>query len=347
MISAQDRQNAVQLIIEAAAAGARANKACACLGIAYSSYLKWLRSPSDKDKRPERVFADNSRALSPAECEAVFERFCQSDVCDLSVRQAFFKLLDQGEYLASESTVYRILRKRGANKRRDGVRASSNRHRPTSYEATGPNQVWTWDITYMRDAEHSTRFYYVFAVIDVYSRYLVHCDVFGAETAENAVQFLTAAMDKHRIRPRCLVLHSDNGASMKAAKTLGLLAAREVEFSHSRPRVSNDNPYSESLFKTMKYTGYMGKKRFRSLEACKAVMEDFARKYNEQWVHSGISNVTPGERFRGADAAICEARRLVLEQARLRHPDRWIGGRIMRCEPAGSQWLNPARKEGA
>ena len=139
-----------------------------------------------------------------------------------------------------------------ANARRDGVRPVVKRHMPTSYEATGPNQVWMWDITYLRDAEHSTPYYYAFAVIDIYSRYMVHYDVFEAKTAQNAVRFLSEAMDKHSIRPRCLVLHSDNGAAMKAAETLGLLAVRGVEFSHSRPRVSNDNPYSESLFKESK-----------------------------------------------------------------------------------------------
>lgn len=224
------------------------------------------------------------------------------------------------------------------------MRACGNRYKPSRYEATGPNQVWTWDITYLRDAEHCTRFYYAFVVIDIYSRYMVHYDVFEAETSQNAVRFLTEAMDKHYIRPRCLVLHSDNGAAMKAAETLGLLAVRGVEFSHSRPRVSNDNPYSESLFKTMKYTGHMGKRNYHGLEECKKGLAAFAQKYNEQWVHSGINNVTPWARFSGVDAAICKARREVLEKARQQHPERWIGSRVMRCETAGSQWLNPDRQ---
>ena len=344
MISTRDRQKAVELITEAVQAGARAVEACKCLGIAFSSYLKWRQAPQSEDQRPKREFGPNLRALSSEERQAVYERYCQSDVCDLSVRQAFYALLDKGEYLASESTVYRVLRHYKANARRDGVRACGNRHKPTSYVATGPNQVWTWDITYLRDAEHSTRFYYAFAVIDIYSRYMVHYDVFEAETAQNAVRFLSEAMDKHYIRPRCLVLHSDNGAAMKAAETLGLLAVRGVEFPHNRPRVSNDNPYSESLFKPMKYTGHMGKRNYHSLEECKKGLAAFAQKYNEQWVHSGINNVTPWARFSGADAAICEARRVVLENARLQHLERWIGGRVMRCEAAGSQWLNPDRQ---
>ena len=180
--------------------------------------------------------------------------------------------------------------------------------------------------------------------IPVYHPDVVAYDVFDAETSQNAVRFLSEAMNKHFIQPRCLVLHSDNGAAMKAAETLGLLAVRGVEFSHSRPRVSNDNPYSESLFKTMKYTGHMGKRNYHSLEECQGVLADFARKYNEQWVHSGINNVTPLARFSGADAAICKARRQVMAKARQQHPERWIYGRMRNYEPAGSQWLNPDRQ---
>ena len=287
MISARDRRKAVELVTEAVAAGARAIEACKCLGIAFSSYLKWRDYPEDEGLHPKREFAANPRALSSEQRQTVYERYCQPDVCDLSVRPAFYVLLDKGEYLASESTVYRVLRHYKANVRRDGVRPFVKRHKPTSYEATGPNQVWTWDIAYLRDAEHSTRFYYAFAVIDIYSRYMVHYDVFEAETAQNAVRFLSEAIDKYYIRPRCLVLHSDNGATMKASETLGLVAVRGVEFSHSRPRVSNDNPYSESLFKTMKYTGHMGKHNYHSLEECK----------KKGWPHLHRSTTSNGSWF--------------------------------------------------
>ena len=147
MISTRDRQKAVELITESVQAGARAVEACKCLGIAFSSYLKWRQNPQSEDRRPKREFGPNSRALSEEERQAVYERYCQPDVCDLSVRQAFHALLDKGEYLASEATVYRVLRRHKANTRRDGVRSGVKRYKPTSYEATGPNQVWSWDIT--------------------------------------------------------------------------------------------------------------------------------------------------------------------------------------------------------
>ena len=144
----------------------------------------------------------------------------------------------------------------------------------------------------------------MFAIVDIYSRYVVHADVFDSESAENAVKFLEDAIKKHHIKPRALVLHSDNGAAMKAASTLALLARYEVESSRSRPRVSNDNPYSESLFKTMKYRGYMGKRQYRSLGDAKTKLAEFVEKYNEEWVHSGINNVTPESRFKGYDGCI-------------------------------------------
>lgn len=167
MISARDRRKAVELVTEAVAAGARVIEACKCLGIAFSSYLKWRDCPEDEDQRPKREFAANPRALSSEERQVVYERYCQPDVCDLSVRQAFYAMLNKGEYLASESTVYRVLRRFKANARPDGVRPAIKQYKPTSYEATGSNQVWTWDITYLRDAEHSTRLYYACAVIDI------------------------------------------------------------------------------------------------------------------------------------------------------------------------------------
>ena len=273
----------------------------------------------------------------------MIERFCQPDMCDLSIRQAFLRLLDKGEYLASESTVYRIFREHDVNIRRDGTREPIKRHMPTSFEATGPNQVWSWDITYLKEATHQQRFYYVFAIVDIYSRYVVHADVFDSESAENAVKFLEDAITKHRIKPRALVLHSDNGAAMKAASTLALLARYEVEPSRSRPRVSNDNPYSESLFKTMKYRGYMGKRQYRSLGDAKTKLAEFVKKYNEEWVHSGINNVTPESRFNGYDGCIQDHRRLVLLQARERNPKRWISGVVRQFQIAGSQFLNPDR----
>jgi putative transposase len=341
MISPQDRRHAVDLINKAVADGARAVKACQCLNLAYSTYRKWMNDPDGEDGRPRAIHAPNSKALCIEEKKAVLERYCHPDVCDLSIRQAYYKLLDDGEYLASESTVYRIFRKSNVNVRRDGSRAPVKRNKPTSFEATGPNQVWSWDITYLKDAKHKQRFYYVFAIVDIYSRFVVHADVYDNEGTDNAKQFLETAFKKHHIKPRALVLHSDNGAAMKAAETLAVLQKYKVRQSNSRPRVSNDNPYSESLFKTMKYRGLMGKRQYRSIDDAKDKLKKFVTKYNTQWVHSGINNVTPLCRFLRQDDILQKRRQAVIQSARKRHPCRWIQGQGKQFKTAGSQFLNP------
>jgi len=142
-ISARNRRKAVELVAQVVDAGARVVEVCKRLGIDFSSYLKWCDYPQNEDQRPKRIFPTNPRSLSSEERQAVYERYCRPDVYYLSMRQAFYTLLDKGEYLASESTVYRVLHRCKANVRRDGARRAGNQHKPTSYEAIGPNQVWT------------------------------------------------------------------------------------------------------------------------------------------------------------------------------------------------------------
>lgn len=137
------------------------------------------------------------------------------DVVDLSYAQAFWTLLDKGEYYGLLSTIHRVMKDAGLNVRRDGTRQGVKRHKPTSFEATGPNQVWTWDITYLRDARYKGKFFYAYAIVDVFSRLAVHAKVYDADNAEYARTFLNEAFHKHGIRPRSLVVHSDNGASMR------------------------------------------------------------------------------------------------------------------------------------
>lgn len=262
--------------------------------------------------------------------------------------QAYITLLDNGEYYGSLSTIYRVMKKQGMTTRRNTVRPSKKRHKPSTFEATGPNQVWSWDITYMRDATCPGSFYYGYVVIDIYSRLIVHAEVYPADNAHYATEFLSKAFHKHGIKPRSLVLHSDNGSSMKAAETLALLDEWEVRFSHSRPRVSNDNPYSEAFFKTLKYKGgRYPRQGFRSLEKARDWVNKFVTCYNNDHFHSGIGYVTPQSRFNNEDAEILGKRKRVLEEARKKNPERWINGVVMNCEPAGTQFLNPEQPSKA
>ena len=173
--------------------------------------------------------------------------------------------------------------------------------------------------------------------MDVFSRLAVHAKVYDADNAEYARTFLNEAFHKYGIRPRSLVVHSDNGASMKANETKALLEEWGIISSHSRPRVSNDNPYSESFFRSLKYTGRYPRKGFESNEAAQQWLEGYLLRYNEQSYHSSVNWVTPKSRFDGTEEAILKARKQVLERARERHPDRWISGRVWDCTPSGSQ----------
>ena len=271
-------------------------------------------------------------------------RFCRVDVRDLSLEQAFYKLLDENrEYWCSLSTLHRIFRERGLDARRSPAREARRRGRPTAYCASRPDEVWTWDITYLRSSLHTGRFFYAYVIIDVYSRMVVGARVFDADCARFAVQFLREAFNSHGIRPGQLVVHSDNGASMKAAPTLALLESCGVAFSHSRPRVSNDNPYSESFFRTLKYSGdhLYPRDGFESVQEAQKWVQDFVDCYNEHHRHRGIRMVTPGQRYRGEDAEILRRRRETMLAARRRNPNRWISGRVLDCTPIEGVWLNP------
>lgn len=274
----------------------------------------------------------------------IIDRFCKPDVVDLSLKQAFYKILDENEeYWCSLSTLYRIFKAENLNKTRAPVRQARNRYKPTSYAATAPNAVWSWDITYFRTSRYTGRFYYAYVIVDIYSRYIISARVFDADNAEYAAMFLGEAFAQQNIRPNQLVVHSDNGASMKANSTLALLENNGVTFSHSRPRVSNDNPYSESLFRTLKYSGdYLyPRDGFRDLKHAQSWLDGFVEHYNEVHRHEGIRMVTPGSRFRGEDAFILRKRKRTIEAARREHPQRWIQGRSMNCDRVGAVWLNP------
>lgn len=323
--------------------GTHAQEACDAVGITDRTYRNWKKL-GDEDGRTKRTAFQSVRRIAEATREAIVERFCKADVSDLSLPQAFYKLLDEKqEYHCSLSTLYRIFAAKGLNKRRAPTRDARGRYKPTSYQATGPNQVWTWDITYFRTSQYTGRFYYAYVIIDVYSRYIISARVYEADNAECAKAFLSEAFKTHGVRPGTLVVHSDNGASMKAASTQALLKDCGVKFSHSRPRVSNDNPYSESFFRTLKYSGdYLYPAYgFESLEKAQEWLTGFVTHYNEEHRHSGIRMVTPGARFRGEDKVILRRRERVIRKARREYPERWIQGRTLCCAPIGGVWLNP------
>ena len=324
--------------------GLTIEQACKTVGITSRTFLNWRKAPSGDGRLDRRNFV-SPRRIADEERKRIVERFCREDVRDLSLTQAFYKLLDENkEYLCSASTLYRIFRAEGLNARRDRTRKPQRRGRPTSYRASRPNEVWTWDITYFRNSRYSGKFFYAYVIIDVYSRAVIRAEVHDADNAEYAAKFLKAAFEKHGIRPGQLVLHSDNGASMKAQSTLAVLAAYGVTFSHSRPRVSNDNPYSESLFRTLKYSGDYRYPQvgFENVAEAQAWLDKFITHYNEVHRHKGIRMVTPMDRFLGKDAEILARRKEAMTEARNRYPQRWVQpDALLNCEMIPDAWLNP------
>lgn len=333
----------MKLIEKGCADGLKTQEACEAVGITDRTYRNWKRL-GEEDGRMKRTAFSSARKIEETTRNAIIERFCREDVSDLSLSQAFYKLLDEKqEYHCSLSTLYRLFAAKGLNKRRAPMRDARHRYKPTSYLATAPNRVWTWDITYFRTSRYTGRFYYAYVIIDVYSRYIISARVYEADNAEYAKAFLSDAFKAQGVHPGTLVVHSDNGASMKAASTQALLKDCGVQFSHSRPRVSNDNPYSESFFRTLKYSGdYLYPTYgFESLEEAQKWLTGFVTHYNEEHRHSGIRMVTPGARFRHEDKAILRRRERVIQKARREHPERWIQGKTLCCAPVGAVWLNP------
>ena len=270
------------------------------------------------------------------------------DICNspeyasLPPSQIVPRLLDNGEYIASEASFYRVLNAEGQLSRRGRQRSRKKTSKPTSYTATGSNQVFTWDITYMPSKVRGQH-YYLYVIEDVYSRKIVGYEVYDRECGELASQLLQRTMMREQCFNQSLVLHSDNGAPMKSLTFKAKMEELGIISSYSRPRVSDDNPYVESLFRTLKYVPNWPSKGFDSLETCREWVEAFVNWYNTEHKHSRINYVTPSERHSGKDKEILEHRAKVLMDHRQKRPERW-SGKIRNCEPIGEVHLNPERE---
>ena len=219
-------------------------------------------------------------------------------------------LADEGIYIVSESTFNRILREEEMLNHRGRSQEPGKYSKPTSFCATAINQVWTWDITYLSGAIKGL-FYYLYLIIDIFSRDIVGWEVWSEESAEHASELITrTCLTQGRLTTNPLVLHSDNGSPMKGATMLETLYALGITPSNSRPRVSNDNPYSESMFKTLKYRPNYQPKGFGSLEEAREWCFHFVEWYRHEHRHSGIQFITPADRHAGKSSEILEARRL-------------------------------------
>ena len=340
MISPPHRQTAGVLINEAVTAGARRAKACAALEISDRTLRRWTKDGQiHPDQRPLVPRPEPANKLSAAECAAVLEVCNSKEFASLPPSQIVPKLADQGQYLASESSFYRILRADGQQHHRGRAKPPVRRKPPTSYQASAPCEVWTWDITWM-PGPVAGLFFYLYLIVDIFSRKIVGWEVHEREGAELAAVLIRRAVLAEGCIARPLVLHADNGSPMKGATMKTTLEKLGIIASYSRPRVSNDNPFSEALFRTCKYRPNWPAKGFATKAEAQAWVKSFAGWYNGEHLHSGIRFVTPDERHAGHDRATLDSRASLYANAKAQNPERW-SGKTRNWQPAGPVWLNP------
>jgi transposase InsO family protein len=342
MISPPHRQTAGVLINEAVTAGARRAKACAALEISDRTLRRWTKDGQiHPDQRPLVPRPEPANKLSAAECAAVLEVCNSKEFASLPPSQIVPKLADQGRYLASESSFYRILRADGQQHHRGRAKPPVRRKPPTSYQASAPCEVWTWDITWM-PGPVAGLFFYLYLIVDIFSRKIVGWEVHEREGAELAAVLIRRAVLAEGCIARPLVLHADNGSPMKGATMKTTLEKLGIIASYSRPRVSNDNPFSEALFRTCKYRPNWPAKGFATKAEAQAWVKSFAGWYNGEHLHSGIRFVTPDERHAGHDRATLDSRASLYANAKAQNPERW-SGTTRNWQPAGPVWLNPEK----
>lgn len=341
MISALDRRQTVTLVEEARQAGARLAGACAELGIDVRTYQRWTQGSELKvDGRADAVHPPPANKLSAEERARVLAICHEPLYASLPPGQIVPRLADQGEYIASDSSFYRILRAADEQHHRGRSRAPRPPAEPPRLVARASNEVWTWDISWLPGPVKGL-FFYLYLIVDLYSRKIVGWEVYECESADYAAEVVRRAVLAERCVDHPLVLHADNGSPMKGETLLETLYRLGIATSYSRPRTSNDNPYSEALFRTCKYCPTYPAQGFASLEEARLWMQQFVRGYNDDHRHSGIRFVTPQQRHSGQDQAILAQRQAVYEQARALHPERWAGS-IHHWAPITEVWLNPA-----
>jgi len=332
------------LLDEAVSSGARLDKGCEVMGLASRTVQRWRRQGDDGFDRRFGPKTPPTNKLSSEERKKVLEAANQPEHRDLSPKQIVPRLADRGIYLASESSFYRILHEEAALHHREPSRARTV-SRPREHVATGPSQLWSWDITYLRSAVRGA-FYYLYLIEDVWSRKIVGWAVHSEESMDLSSQLMDDTATQLGRDPKGIVLHSDNGGPMKGSTMLATLTRLGIVPSFSRPSVSDDNPYSEALFRTLKYRPEYPRGAFASIEAARLWVEGFVAWYNTEHLHSAIGFVTPEDRSAGRDKAILAKRRQVYADAQRRNPERW-SGRARKWEPVDVVMLNPEKGKSA
>ncbi len=346
MIGLEDRQNIAQAVQVAHQAGARLRLACHTAGIDVRTLQRWKACDGlmAGDRRPSSLRATPAHALSRAEREKVLAVANEPRFADLPPARIVPALADEGTYLASESTFCRLLRAQGQNTHRGRSRAPQQCRPPSTHIASAPRQVWCWDMTYL-PARIGGTWFYLYLILDLYSRKIIAWEVHDTDDSDHAAKVLKRAALAEGIAalPQRPILHGDNGATLKATTVLAMLNWLGVKPSYSRPRVSDDNAFVESLFRTAKYRPEFPTGGFAALSDARQWAACFVHWYNVEHRHSGIRFVSPAQRHAGQDIAILAARHELYQQARSANPRRWAR-HTRNWTPAGPVTLNPERE---
>lgn len=343
LISLSDRKKYCGLIKEAVSDGAKQASACKLVGITARTFQRWSKHEALSEDRRLYNDAPAHNKLSDTIRNEILRVINLPEYSTLTPYQIVPTLLDLGQYIASESTFYRVMRENNQLKHRGKGRVGQ-RKKPEPLIATSSNEVYSWDITYLLSLVKG-QYYYLYMVMDIYSRKIVGWQVHDCESSAFAADLIEDIARRENIDKNQLVIHSDNGSPMKGATLRAKLIDLEITPSYSRPRVSNDNPYSESLFKTVKYHYTFPENPFTNLKEAREWVEKFVLWYNDTHQHSAIKFVTPNQRHEGLDKAILKNRKVVIELARKNHPERWNGRKTRNLMPVSAVYLNPDRGE--
>ena len=341
MTTLAERGQIILLVSEAVTSGARQTRACSIISLSQRTLQRWQLDPLCGDQRPARVQEPKNR-LSELERKRLLSVVNSDEFGSLPPSQIVPRLADRGQYIASESTIYRVLKAEDQLVHRGATRPSQKRHKPRAYVATKPCQLFSWDITYLPTLILGS-YFYLYLFMDIFSRKIVGWQIYEVESSDLAAEVVRDICAREGIAPNQVALHSDNGSPMKGATMLATLQVLGVMPSFSRPSVSNDNPYSESLFKTLKYRPAYPLKPFESLLAARQWVSAFVDWYNNEHRHSAVGFVTPAQRHEGLDAVLLQKRTNVYEAAKQANPERWSGD-TRNWQHVGVVYLNPDQK---
>lgn len=339
-MSLEDRRSCMELVKQAKASGAGRAASCEVLDVSLRTLERWEKEPEKGDQRRGPV-SGCAHALSEQEKQAIVEVSNGPEYRDLSPWQIVARLADQGVYLGSQSSFYRVLKQTDQLSHRQQSKPAVH-HRPKDLTARNPNEVWSWDITYLNSPIRGA-YYYLYLVEDIFSRMIVGWTVEEEQSAEHSARLIDWACQEYGIARGQLTLHADNGAPVKGSTLLATLERLGIAPSFSRPRVSDDNPYSESLFKTLKYRPSYPETAFSGIDQAREWVRRFVKWYNTEHLHSAIRFVTPSCRHLGLDKAILQKRSAVYENAKRLHPLRW-SAQTRNWSPITEVHLNPKKE---